>query len=64
MPGSTAAPAAEQTAAAESERASPVTWCPAARSSGITADPMCPLAPVTKTRMMQNLRGSIHCVRI
>ena len=57
MPGSTAAPAALTTAAAESDRASPVTWCPAARSSGMTADPMCPLAPVTKTRMMQNLHG-------
>ncbi len=56
MPGSGVAPAALTTAAEDSVRARPVTWCPAARSSGITADPMCPLAPVTKTRMMQNLR--------
>jgi hypothetical protein len=41
-----------------------VTWCPAAMSSGTTADPMCPLAPVMNTRMMQNLRGSIHCGRL
>ena len=34
-----------------SERASPTTWCPAERSSGTTAEPMNPDAPVTKTRM-------------
>jgi hypothetical protein len=56
VPGSTAAPAAPHTAADESDRARPVTWCPAAMSSGTTADPMCPLAPVMNTRMMQNLR--------
>ena len=34
-----------------SERARPTTSCPDSRSSGMTAEPMCPLAPVTKTRM-------------
>ena len=45
VPGSTAAPAALQTAARESDRASPVTWCPAARSSGIDGGPDVPAGP-------------------
>ena len=38
-------------AAEASERASPTTWWPAPSSSGTTAEPMKPDAPVTKTRM-------------
>ena len=43
-------------AADASERASPTTWWPAPISSGTTAEPIQPDAPVTKTRM-RNLQG-------
>ena len=59
VPRQTSAPAAVKVAAEASERARPVTSCPAAMSSGTTAEPMCPLAPVTNTRMMQNPSGLI-----
>jgi len=45
------APIAFTVAPEASERAKPVTSFPALISSGTTADPMWPLAPVTKTRM-------------
>src|SRR5438270_415529 len=46
-PRCTAPPAAATAAAAASERASPTTWWPAPMSSGTTAEPMKPDAPVT-----------------
>src|SRR5262249_6709592 len=45
------APLAVSAAAPPSDRARPVTSCPASRSSSTTAEPMCPVAPVTKTCM-------------
>src|SRR5579859_7449360 len=51
LPRCTPAPAAVSAAAASSERARPVTSCPAPSSSATTADPMNPVAPVTNTRM-------------
>ena len=55
-PGARAAPRRPRrcnTSADASERARPMTSCPAVRSSGTTAEPICPLAPVTNTRMMK-----------
>jgi hypothetical protein len=54
-PWCTVAPAAATAAAADSDLARPVTWCPASMSSRTTADPMNPLAPVTNTRMIDSL---------
>ncbi|MGX1484612.1 hypothetical protein RKD45_003688 [Streptomyces griseus] len=51
MPRTTSAPAAVSAAAEASERASPTTWWPASMSSGTTAEPIQPDAPVTKIRM-------------
>src|SRR5579871_6059196 len=51
-PRCTSAPAAASDLAAASERASPSTSCPAPISSRTIAEPMNPVAPVTKTRMM------------
>src|SRR5438105_4645535 len=48
-PRCTSAPAEASDAAAASERARPRTWCPAAESSRTMAEPMYPVAPVTKT---------------
>src|SRR3954452_22762315 len=60
----TSAPAAVTAAAAVSERARPTTSCPASSRSRTTAEPMYPVAPVTKTRICQILSGwfgSLHC---
>src|ERR1700683_1974882 len=56
-PGRTSTPAACRALAEASERASPTTSWPAAVSSGTTARPIQPDAPVTKTRM-RNLRDA------
>ena len=48
-PRTTEAPSASTFAADASDRASPVTVWPAAISSGMTAEPIQPEAPVTKT---------------
>src|SRR3954452_20158582 len=60
----TSAPAAVRATAAVCERARPMTSCPASSRSRTTAEPMYPVAPVTKTRICQNLSGwfgSLHC---
>ena len=44
-------------AALLSDRARPITWCPALSSSRTTTDPIEPVAPVTNTRMMEVLRS-------
>src|SRR5215469_10819424 len=54
-PRSTSAPAAATAAADESDLASPTTLCPAPISSGTTAEPIQPDAPVTNTRMTTSL---------
>ena len=51
LPRWTWAPAAAIASAEASERASPTTSWPASMSSGTTAEPIQPLAPVTNTRM-------------
>ena len=48
------APAAAIASAEASERASPTTSWPASMSSGTTAEPIQPLAPVTNTRMSRS----------
>jgi hypothetical protein len=50
-PRRTLAPLASRAAAEASDRARPVTSCPAASSSVTVAEPIQPEAPVTKTRM-------------
>src|ERR1700733_1007728 len=50
-PRRTLAPSADTAAAAVSDRARPVTSCPAAMSSGMMYEPEWPVPPVTKTRM-------------
>ena len=50
-PRRTFAPSADSAAAAVSDRARPVTSCPAAMSSGMMYEPAWPVPPVTKTRM-------------
>src|ERR1700689_263329 len=50
-PRSTSAPRPATALAEASERASPRTWWPALTSSGTTAEPIQPEAPVTKMRM-------------
>ena len=50
-PRSTSAPMPATALAEASERASPRTWWPALMSSGTTAEPIQPEAPVTKMRM-------------
>src|ERR1700712_723238 len=50
-PRRTFAPSADSAAAAWSDRARPVTSCPAATSSGMMYEPEWPVPPVTKTRM-------------
>src|SRR6516162_1991640 len=54
-PRCTSAPAAPSDLALASERARPRTWCPASINSRTTAEPMNPVAPVTKTRMLNFL---------
>ena len=54
-PRSTSAPRPATALAAASERASPRTWWPALMSSGTTAEPIQPEAPVTKMRMEVSL---------
>src|SRR3954471_12704883 len=49
-PRRTFAPSADTAAAAGSDRARPVTSCPAATSSGMMDEPEWPVPPVTKTR--------------
>jgi hypothetical protein len=44
-------PLADNAWAEASDRANAVTLCPAPINSSVTADPMNPVAPVTKTRM-------------
>ena len=51
-PRRTFAPSADTAAAAVSDRARPVTSCPAAMSSGMMCEPEWPVPPVTKTRML------------
>src|SRR5882724_8417286 len=51
-PRRTFAPSAETAAAALSDRARPVTSCPAAMSSGMMYEPEWPVPPVTKTRTL------------
>src|SRR6266567_3192391 len=48
-PRCTSAPTAASDAAAASERARPRTWCPASINSRTMAEPIKPVAPVTKT---------------
>ena len=50
-PRSTSAPRPAMASAEASERASPRTWWPALMSSGTTAEPIQPEAPVTKMRI-------------
>src|ERR1700751_5046581 len=50
-PRGTSTPLALSPGAEGDERATPVRGCPALRSWSTTAEPMCPLAPVTKTCM-------------
>src|ERR1700761_2880564 len=52
MPMRTSAPASVSFLPEASERASPVTWWPAAKSSFTIANPINPVAPVTKTRIV------------
>src|ERR1700712_3206447 len=54
-PRRTFAPSADSAAAALSDRARPVTSCPAATSSGMMYEPEWPVPPVTKTRMLMLL---------
>src|ERR1039458_6222363 len=54
-PRRTFAPSADTAAAAVSDRARPVTSCPAAMSSGMMYEPEWPVPPVTKTRMLELL---------
>src|SRR5499427_1743848 len=54
-PRCTSAPAAASDLALASERARPRTWCPASINSRTIAEPMNPVAPVTKTRMLNLL---------
>ena len=56
------APAASTAAAEASERARPWTSWPASRSSGTTADPIQPEAPVTNTRMGRPLDQNLMSV--
>ena len=56
-PRRTFAPSADTAAAAVSDRARPVTSCPAAMSSGMMYEPEWPVPPVTKTRMLLLLLG-------
>src|SRR5215831_10678160 len=59
-PRCASAPAAASDLALASERARPRTWCPASINSRTIAEPMNPVAPVTKTRMLiQRLRCPI-----
>src|SRR6266487_339938 len=51
-PRRTFAPSADTAAAAVSDRAKPVTSCPAAMSSGMMYEPEWPVPPVTKTRTL------------
>ena len=51
-PRRTFAPSADSAAAAVSDRARPVTSCPAAMSSGMMYEPEWPVPPVTKTRTL------------
>ncbi len=51
VPRRTVAPSADRAAADVSDRARPVTSCPAATSSGMMYEPAWPVPPVTKTRM-------------
>src|SRR4051812_33974524 len=51
-PRCTFAPSADTVAAAVSDRARPVTSCPAATSSGMMYEPEWPVPPVTKTRTL------------
>src|ERR1019366_9801633 len=50
-PRRTLAPSADTAAADSSDRARPVTSCPAATSSGMMYEPIWPVPPVTKTLM-------------
>jgi integrase len=59
--GTPLAPFACRVAAEASDLASPVTSCPAERSSSTVAEPIHPEAPVTKTRMTASLR--LRCGR-
>src|SRR5690349_10453984 len=54
-PRCTSAPAAASDLALASARARPRTWCPASIDSRTIAEPMNPVAPVTKTRMLNVL---------
>lgn len=51
-------------AAEASDRAKPTTWCPAWRSSGTTAEPMWPVAPVTRTCICVSLEWMTRLVRV
>jgi hypothetical protein len=51
-------------AAEASDLASPVTSCPAARSSSTVAEPIHPEAPVTKTCMALSPFGSVRAERL
>jgi hypothetical protein len=55
VPSCTRAPAASSFLPDASDRASPVTLCPAAINSFTIANPMNPVAPVTNTRMIDLL---------
>jgi hypothetical protein len=51
-PRRTCAPSVDSAAAAVSDRARPVTSCPAAMSSPTMYEPQWPVPPVTKTRIL------------
>src|SRR5580700_5834641 len=57
LPGKASAPALRRATAPASERVRPNTRCPAWMSSGTSAEPMNPVAPVTKIRI--NLSGLV-----
>src|SRR5205807_629765 len=63
LPRRTSAPVAARAAAEASERASPTTSWSAPSSSGTTAEPIQPDAPVTKTRMVTPFRGDVSACR-
>src|SRR3954466_10594795 len=53
------APSADKASAAVSDRARPVTSCPAAMSSGMMYEPERPVPPVTKTRTLRLLVNDV-----
>jgi len=59
-----ASPLCPEGSAEASDRASPVTSCPAARSSSTVAEPIHPEAPVTNTRMALSSFGLRQAERL